>query len=413
MQKPKKFITRMVLFLILVIALVGVLHGMLQTAFVANPGLNGVILTVLAVGIFYAFRRVFDLFGEITWIAAFKRQSLDGASVGPLTPPRLMGPAASLLAKSAEGRMQLSALSMRSVLDGIASRLEESREISRYLTGLLIFLGLLGTFWGLLGTIGSIGNTINGLTVDGTDAALMFDELKAGLEAPLAGMGTAFSSSLFGLAGSLILGFMDLQASQAQTRFYNDVEEWLASVTHLSRGGGMSEEGAMASPNSYMTALMEQTADGIDKLARTMSRADDGRLQLQSSMTEVAQAIASLGDQNRRQEEQDTTHSRALAVAIEKLANKQTGGSGMDEASRTHIRNIDVGLKRLLEEQSRANDLLVDELRNELKLLARTIAGAMDAQSSTRPSGNQPIDVTSEPQAVKPTMPTVSPEDKV
>ena len=137
----------------------------------------------------------------------------------------------------------------RQVLDGIASRLEESREISRYFTQLLIFLGLLGTFWGLLGTIGAIGGTINGLSVDGSDMALMFDELKAGLEAPLSGMGTAFSSSLFGLAGSLIMGFMDLQASQSQTRFYNDVEDWLASVTHLSRGE-VSE--GVASPGSCL-----------------------------------------------------------------------------------------------------------------------------------------------------------------
>ncbi|UTW59702.1 hypothetical protein KFE96_05195 [Kordiimonas sp. SCSIO 12603] len=383
MQKPNNFITRMALFSLAVVLLGVLLRDALVDAFMANIALNGVIVFTLLIGAGFAFRRVFDLKPEIEWINVFKRRDSATTSVTP----KLMAPAAQLLAAQEEGGMRLSTLSMRSVLDGIASRLEESREISRYFTQLLIFLGLLGTFWGLLGTIGAIGGTINSLTVDGGDMALMFDELKAGLETPLAGMGTAFSSSLFGLAGSLILGFMDLQASQAQTRFYNNVEDWLASVTHLSRSE-MSE--GVASPNSYMTALMEQTADGIDRLQRTLKQSEDARNQTQSSMIAIAETLASLSDKMETQSElvrhSDETN-RSLATAIQQLAAAQAKphdvpapAPAMDDATKGHIRNLDLGIKRLIEEQSRNSENTVDELRSELKLLSRTIAAGLDSR---------------------------------
>ncbi len=383
MQKPNNFITRMALFNVMVVLVAVLLKDALLEAFMANVAFNSAILAMLLVGLVIAFRRVFDLNPEIEWINVFKRQDSAATSVTP----RLMAPAATLLAAQEEGGMRLSTLSMRSVLDGIASRLEESREISRYFTQLLVFLGLLGTFYGLLGTIGAIGGTINSLTVDGGDMALMFDELKAGLETPLAGMGTAFSSSLFGLAGSLILGFMDLQASQAQTRFYNNVEDWLASVTHLSRSE-MSE--GVASPNSYMTALMEQTADGIDRLQRTLKQSEDARNQTQSSMIAIAETLASLSDKMEAQAElvrhSDETN-RSLATAIQQLAAAQAKphdvpapAPAMDDATKGHIRNLDLGIKRLIEEQSRNSENTVDELRSELKLLSRTIAAGLDSR---------------------------------
>lgn len=384
MQKPTKFLTRMTLFAGVVVVLGVLLKGSLIDAFLANAALNGVILGTLVVGAAFAYRRVFDLKPEIEWITAFKRNESASSSITP----RLMAPAAALLSAQEEGGMRLSTLSMRSVLDGIASRLEESREISRYFTGLLIFLGLLGTFWGLLGTIGAIGQTIKSLTVDGGDMALMFDELKAGLEAPLSGMGTAFSSSLFGLGGSLVLGFLDLQASQAQTRFYNSVEDWLASVTHLSRSE-MSE--GMASPNAYMTALMEQTADGIDRLQRTLKHSEDSRAQGQHTMTAIAESLATLADKmdaaDKRSADGDKT-VRELASAIEKLAASHKPiempeiPPAMDDTTKGHIRNLDVGIKRLIEEQGRTADNLVDELRAELKLLSRTIAAGFDASKT-------------------------------
>ncbi len=392
MQKPQKFINRMLLFLAAVIVLVVLLRGPLLTAFMANIVLNGVIAFTLLIGVVFAFRRVFDLKPEIDWIKAFKRHESAAVAVTP----RLMAPAAALLSAQEEGAMRLSTLSMRSVLDGIASRLEESREISRYFTQLLIFLGLLGTFWGLLGTIGAIGGTINGLSVDGSDMALMFDELKAGLEAPLTGMGTAFSSSLFGLAGSLIMGFMDLQATQSQTRFYNDVEDWLASVTHLSRSE--VAEG-VASPSSYMTALMEQTADGIDRLQRTLKQSEESRSGAQTTMITIAESLAALADRIDAQASQQVKSQeseRALAASIAQLAEAQTQASkkdapvpppAMDETTKTHIRNLDVGIKRLIEEQSRSNQALSDDLRGELKLLARTISAGLDARRGSGDGG--------------------------
>lgn len=390
MQKPKKFVTRMTLFLGVVLVIAVLLREAMISSFMANPVLNGVIIGTLLIGAGFAYRRVFDLAPEIAWISAFKRQQAADSGATP----RLMAPAAALLSAQEEGSMRLSALSMRSVLDGIASRLEESREISRYFTGLLIFLGLLGTFWGLLGTIGAIGSTIKGLTVDGGgDMALMFDELKAGLEAPLSGMGTAFSSSLFGLAGSLILGFLDLQASQAQTRFYNGVEDWLASVTHLSRGEMV--EGS-ASPNAYMTALMEQTADGIDRLQRTLKHGEEGRAQSAATMGAIAESLATLADRMEAQAEQARRvdeNSRALASAIEKLAAGQMAAAepkevppAIDDTTKQHIRNLDVGIKRLIEEQIRTSDNLVDELRGELKLVSRTIAAALDGSGKPVPT---------------------------
>lgn len=384
MQKPQKFMNRMLLFLTAVIVLGALLRGPLLTAFMANVVLNGVIAATLLIGVIFAFRRVIDLKPEIEWIKAFKRHESAAISVTP----RLMAPAAALLSAQEEGSMRLSTLSMRSVLDGIASRLEESREISRYFTQLLIFLGLLGTFWGLLGTIGAIGGTINGLSVDGSDMALMFDELKAGLEAPLSGMGTAFSSSLFGLAGSLIMGFMDLQASQSQTRFYNDVEDWLASVTHLSRGE-VSE--GVASPSSYMTALMEQTADGIDRLQRTLKQSEDARVQSQHTMTAIAESLAALADKLDAQtahQAKNEASEKALAASIAQLAEAHTKAAAiepaapvpaMDDTTKGHIRNLDVGIKRLIDEQARASETLSEDLRSELKLLARTISAGLDA----------------------------------
>ncbi len=393
MNQPKKFLTRMTLFLAVVLLLVGLLREAMLNAFMANIALNGVIVFTLLLGIVFAYRRVFDLKPEIEWIRAFKRHDAAASSVTP----RLMAPAAALLSAQKEGGMRLSTLSMRSVLDGIVSRLEESREISRYFTGLLIFLGLLGTFWGLLGTIGAIGSTIKGLSVDGGDMALMFDELKAGLEAPLSGMGTAFSSSLFGLAGSLVLGFLDLQASQAQTRFYNGVEDWLASVTQLSRGD-MSD--GMASPSAYMTALMEQTADGIDRLQRTLKHNEETRGKAEGTMTSIAEALAGLADKLDTQTahlQKNEETNRLLVAAIEHLA-ADTSRHDMpmqappqpvlDDASKQHIRNLDVDIKRLIEEQGRAADTLVDELRAELKLVSRTIAAGLDAGRGTPSQGS-------------------------
>lgn len=231
---PRVYLARVLVFLILVGFIAAILFSQIEQAFMANPGLNGLIVGVLVLGIAYAFRQIFRLFPEVNWVNSF-RIADPGLEIDHT--PVLLAPMAALL-RDRQGRMSLSTVSMRSLLDSLASRLDEARDISRYMIGLLIFLGLLGTFWGLLNTVTSVGATISSLDISQNESGVVFDELKTGLEAPLAGMGTAFSSSLFGLAGSLVLGFLDLQASQAQNRFYNDLEDWLSTVTDISAGEG-------------------------------------------------------------------------------------------------------------------------------------------------------------------------------
>jgi hypothetical protein len=230
MSNPKHSLFWMAIYLGAVAGIGALLFVPLRVAFMANWGFNALILAVLAIGILINLQQVTALLPEITWIKLF-RTGETGISVAQ--EPRLLKPLAGHLQGRRKDRFRLSALSLRTLLDGIRSRLDESREISRYMTGLLIFLGLLGTFWGLLGTIGAVGQVISALDVSGGDVDQLFGTLKSGLEEPLDGMGTAFSSSLFGLGGSLVLGFLDLQAAHAQNRFFNGLEEWLSGVTQL------------------------------------------------------------------------------------------------------------------------------------------------------------------------------------
>lgn len=239
LSNARPYLMRMFIFLVMVSLLLTVLSPKMKTAFFTNPGLNSLIIFVLVLGILYAFRQVLALGPEVKWVNQFRRAD---PGLATSKAPTLLAPMATMLGDR-RGKMQLNALSMRSILDSLGSRLDEQREISRYMIGLLIFLGLLGTFWGLLTTVTSVSQTIHGLSVESTDPTVVFQNLKAGLEGPLGGMGTSFSSSLFGLSGSLILGFLDLQAGQAQNRFYNELEEWLSTVTDISndfeRGPGM------------------------------------------------------------------------------------------------------------------------------------------------------------------------------
>ena len=234
--RPHRYLVRMSIFLLIVAAVCAVLAPRLQTAFMSNAVLNGMILGVMLLGVIYIFRQVIVLRPEVDWLEHLRRET-QGGVVFPGTlsgqrPPRLLGPMATMLGEK-RGRLSLSTMSMRTLLDGIQSRIEESHEISRYLIGLLVFLGLLGTFWGLMLTVSAVGDTIASLSGATKDPASIFGDLQRGLTTPLSGMGTAFSSSLFGLAGSLILGFLELQAGQAHNRFVNDLEEWLSGVTHL------------------------------------------------------------------------------------------------------------------------------------------------------------------------------------
>src|SRR6266511_1534818 len=240
LSSPRIFLVRMMVFLILCALVVIVLYKQIWVAFLANPGLTALIIGALFIGIVLSFRQVTRLFPEVNWVNGFR---LADPGLAVERAPVLLAPMAAILGDRI-GRMAISQQMMRGILDSIATRLDEARDMSRYMTGLLIFLGLLGTFWGLIETMGAIGNVINGLKPGG-DAGAIFDALKEGLAAPLSGMGISFSSSLFGLAGSLVLGFLDLQTSQAQNRFYTELEDWLSTTV---RDLGGEREGIAVAP---------------------------------------------------------------------------------------------------------------------------------------------------------------------
>ena len=255
LSSPRIFLVRMLVFLVLCSLLLVVLYKQIMAAFFANPGLNALIGAVLLIGIILSFRQVIRLYPEVAWVNSF-RISDPGLAVE--RHPTLLAPMAAILGGERIGRMTISQTTMRHLLDSIATRLDEARDISRYMTGLLVFLGLLGTFWGLIETVGSVGKVIEGLKVGG-DAGSLFDTLKEGLAAPLSGMGISFSSSLFGLAGSLILGFLDLQSSQAQNRFYTDLEDWLAStVREYSRDGAGGPSGELQAAVERLRLTLEE-----------------------------------------------------------------------------------------------------------------------------------------------------------
>ncbi len=300
LEPPRVYLVHMVVFTLAVAILAVVLLPGIRSAFMANPGLNGLILGTLLLGMFHSYRMVARLFPEVNWVNHFKESE---ASADVVRPPRLLNPVATLL-KSRQSTI-LSPLSMRSLLDSMASRLDEARDLSRYLVGLLIFLGLLGTFWGLLETVTSVGAAIRSLDVTSAQSSTVFEELKNGLEKPLAGMGLSFSSSLFGLAGSLILGFLDLKASQAQNRFYNDLEDWLSTITTISAGDGGSNN---LPASQFLRLDMQNLQKAVDKLsttvdaARTSSGSSGMKIDNTGSMEQLADAVASLVTQMREEQ---------------------------------------------------------------------------------------------------------------
>jgi hypothetical protein len=373
MTPPLRYLWRMLGFLLAVCAVAVVLSGALAAAFVSNPVLNTIILGVLLTGIAWTVRQVLMLRPEVAWLERF-RSPRPGAPAQPA--PRLLGPMASMFSARRADRLTLSTQAMRSVLDGIASRLDEQREVSRYMIGLLIFLGLLGTFWGLLLTIGSISDVIGNMSVGSGDVNQLFNQLKAGLAQPLKGMGTAFSASMLGLAGALVLGFLDLSAGQAQTRFYNELEEWLAGITRLSSGVLGSEGEGGGSVPAYVQALLEQTAENLERLQRTMERGEEGRATGAQALNTLTERLAILADQMRAGQSlmlRVAEQQAALGPALQRLADSQAS-NGMDEQSRGHLRNTEFYLARLLEEVAQGRAQSTAEIRNEIKVLARTIA---------------------------------------
>jgi hypothetical protein len=263
LSSPRIFLVRMAVFLVLAALVCVLLYRQIFNAFLANPGLNGIILGTLLIGILLALRQVLRLFPEVEWVNGFR---LADPGLAVSRPPTLLAPMAALLGDRV-GRMAMSQTTMRGILDSIGTRLDEARDVGRYLTGLLVFLGLLGTFWGLLETVGSIGKVIQSLQV-GPDAGSIFEDLKNGIAAPLGGMGIAFSSSLFGLSGSLVLGFLDLQAGQAQNRFYTDLEDWLSTTVRDLGVGGEGGVGAGA-PTAKMVEEFGSAVTRLEKVTKS------------------------------------------------------------------------------------------------------------------------------------------------
>jgi uncharacterized protein YoxC len=342
--RPIHVTTWMAVFLALVAALAAFLVPQLKHVFMANMAFNGVILFVLAIGIAVNLRQVWRLQREVVWIDSFSSSDPDRPQ---FIRPVLLAPMAKMLSSRDRGRLNLSPASMRSILDSVQIRLEEQRDLSRYLIGLLIFLGLLGTFWGLLVTIRSVGEIIAGMS-GGTDVVAMFEELKAKLEEPLGGMATAFSTSLFGLAGSLVVGFLDLQSGHAQNRFYNELEEWLSNITRIPSGMGGDGEGSVP---AYVQALLEQTAESLDRMQRSIGESERERRATVDQLSELSHQLNRLSEMISRESRGLTTVTETqedLRALVRQLANRPSESAQFSE-----------------------------ELRSELRLMSRTIAAAL------------------------------------
>ncbi|MCC6947765.1 MAG: flagellar motor protein MotA [Bradyrhizobiaceae bacterium] len=376
-SSPRIYLVRMIVFLILAALIAVLLHRQIWSAFLANPTLNGIILGALAVGIIMAIRQVMRLFPEVRWVNGF-RLADPGLTVN--RPPVLLAPMAAILGDRI-GRMAISQTTMRGILDSIGTRLDESRDVARYLTGLLIFLGLLGTFWGLLETVGAIGRVIQTLEV-GTDAGRIFEDLKGGLAAPLGGMGIAFSSSLFGLAGSLVLGFLDLQAGQAQNRFYTDLEDWLSTTV---RDLGVSEAPvAVMRPGEGMSsALVEDFAAAIDRFEQMLRSREPATLPAPSSepppsMAGLTAIVHRLENALKPMSKMPEFPAEEFVGAIERLEQviKETGGQRATTAMVKLAESLQALVQHMRTEQQMLRDWVESQAdqQNEIRALLQRLA---------------------------------------
>ena len=287
--RPGRYILNMLIFMIAVAAVIYYLSPwspqpspLLIDAFNANVALNGLIIGVLFVGVIYNLRQAGVISPAVRWVEAF-RESVDPARARLPRAPTLIVAMSKLLLDADSRASRLSPESSRAILDSIGTRMDEGREMGRYIMNLLVFLGLLGTFWGLLETVNAVAATISGLATEGGNAEDAVSQLIANLKEPLSGMGTAFSSSLFGLGGSLIVGFLDLQAGQAQNHFYTDLEDWLAGMTETVRAkAGSSKDysagdldALAAAIGSLETAIADSSKDQTKELAEQNAELKD------------------------------------------------------------------------------------------------------------------------------------------
>jgi hypothetical protein len=366
---------RQISLMLIVMALVGagfyVGFGTIAAIFWTNPYLNGLILTVFVLGVLSCFRQVWQLMNSVSWIEAFAghAQGSDLANV-----PGLLAPLATLL-RSRGARMQMSSSSSRSILDSVGQRIDEDREITRYLGNTLIFLGLLGTFYGLATTVPALVETIRSLNVESKESgAEIFTRLQAGLESQLGGMGTAFSSSLLGLAGSLVIGLLELFAGHGQNRFYNELEDWLSTMTRVTLSA--EDGGAAGEGSAIMAQIADQLGEQLEALQMMFTQNDSARSRIDGKLDRLADTIGRLA------ERLDTGEA---ASALMRVADGQDrlvkvlgerGGDGIDAESRMRLRSIDVQLLRILEEISAGRQETVADLRSEIASLTRVMRAA-------------------------------------
>jgi biopolymer transport protein ExbB/TolQ len=381
---------RQIVLMLIVLGLTGV--GAMMAAprvmpvFEANPWLNGFILMVFFIGVLTCFWQVIQLIGSVRWIEDFAAQGPGHASIAP---PPLLAPLAAMLRQRGK-RMQIASTSARSILDSVAQRIDEVREITRYIINLLIFLGLLGTFYGLATTIPALVDTIRSLVPqDGEDGITIFNRLMTGLEAQLDGMGVAFASSLLGLAGSLVVGLLELFAGHGQNRFYRELEEWVSSITRVGFTAG---DGEGTPESNAMAAMVDHMAEQMEQLQQMLSQSDISRAMVDEKLGVLADSVERL---THRMSEANPMTRALTRVAegqdqlIHKLETQERGGEGLDAESRMRLRSIDVQMLRILEEISAGRQETMSEIRSDLAALGRTLSQIRNEQPRPPRPGNE------------------------
>ncbi len=351
--------------------------------FAANPYLNGVIIFVFLIGVLACFYQVVQLMGSVRWIENFASDSPDPDTVAP----QLLAPLASLL-RTRGARMQVSATSTRSILDSVATRIDEAREITRYIVNMLIFLGLLGTFYGLATTVPAVVGTIRSLApAEGDGGVDVFTRLMTGLEAQLGGMGVAFGSSLLGLAGSLVVGLLELFAGHGQNRFYQELEDWLSSITRVGFSSGEEAGGEQ----HVMAGVVDHMAEQMEQLQQLFARSDGSRAQVDEKMGKLADAVDRMTTRMEGTDPASAALERVAAGQERLIATLEAQGSGegIDAESRMRLRSIDVQMLRILEEISAGRQETMAELRHDISLLAKALSSP---RRNTEPRRQRPND---------------------
>jgi hypothetical protein len=375
MNYIRNYFLRMTAFALSILTCVLVLKGPLGRIFLNNLFLNSVIMSCLIIGVTLCFYKLYRLKQEQQWLDTFEQ----GTERFPHAPKaQILAPLAIIFSDPHHGGT-LSAVTAKSILSSVEARLDESHHVTRYLVGLLIFLGLLGTFWGLSETIGAIAGVINGIDMGSGEVKDAFQNLKKGLQSPLSGMGTAFSCSMFGLASSLIVGFLDLQVSGAGSKFYQTLEERLAMNTRL--GGNLDQNQSSSGP-AYSMGLLEQTVESLANLQAQMRRTEDNRLSL-------VKTIQTLGEKMGQLTEQMSVHQNIMKKIAQNQIDlqesvlqisKATAENQKDDTLKYHLRSLDATATKLLEESVEGRNRLTQELRNEIRVIARTLSAIASGQ---------------------------------